>query len=319
MPITLSVRNADLVRFRFALSPIWETLAAVRTLLLPARHAVQLPWLRAVEAHRGDAAASVLAALLPERGYVPDFLTPPPTSPLACIDEELARVRRTPRGRVVAELRRATGRRAHPQLQRWIEEPARGAHEAADLIEKWWQRIVAQDWARIRDTLDADIAYRAGRMTQGGLAAVTEDLHVSVGWADSRLTVAGASGRGVLGGRGLVLMPSVFGWPSVKVILDRPWQPTLIYPARGVGDLWQPAVRTTDSSLAALLGPTRARVLAAVGEPISTTNLAARLGMSPATVSSHLGVLRRAGLLAAHRVGHQVRYSRSALGHQLVL
>ena len=47
-----------------------------------------------------------------------------------------------------------------------------------------------------------------------------------------------------LDGEGLVLMPSAFKWDQVVTVIDPPWQPTLIYPARGIGNLWQPpAVR----------------------------------------------------------------------------
>ena len=38
--------------------------------------------------------------------------------------------------------------------------------------------------------------------------------------------------------RGLLLIPSVFAWPKVLLVTAEPWQPTVIYPARGVGMLW---------------------------------------------------------------------------------
>jgi hypothetical protein len=39
----------DLLRCRFALSPLWETLAATRTLIEPQRQVHHLPWLRQVQ------------------------------------------------------------------------------------------------------------------------------------------------------------------------------------------------------------------------------------------------------------------------------
>ena len=36
MPITLTVEAADLLHYRFASSPVWETLGAIRTLVHPA-------------------------------------------------------------------------------------------------------------------------------------------------------------------------------------------------------------------------------------------------------------------------------------------
>jgi hypothetical protein len=52
-----------------------------------------------------------LLALLPERGYAPDFLTPPPSSPIANLDAELESVRLTPRARVAEEIDRALATR----------------------------------------------------------------------------------------------------------------------------------------------------------------------------------------------------------------
>ena len=36
-----------------------------------------------------------------------------------------------------------------------------------------------------------------------------------------------------------MLVPSVFQWERPAVIYDAPWQPTLLYPARGVALLWE--------------------------------------------------------------------------------
>lgn len=317
MPITLRVDAADVLRCRFAISPVWETLAAVRTLLDPGRHAVNLPWLRASTGHQADARASELALLLPRHGYSPDFLTPAPLTPLTSIEEELARVRETPPERAAAELARLADS-SQPRVRRLLDDPARAIDTLATMVEQWWHRLLAPDWNRIRATLDGDIAYRANRVAQGGMELVVTDLHVDVRWSAGTIVVAGDDRRRDLAGLGLVFVPSVFAWPAVAVITDPPWQPTLIYPARGVGALWTRATATAPDHLAALLGRTRAAILCALTEPISTTHLASRLGLSPATVSGHLGVLRRAGLATAHRAGHQMRYARSTLGHQLV-
>jgi DNA-binding transcriptional ArsR family regulator len=108
-------------------------------------------------------------------------------------------------------------------------------------------------------------------------------------------------------------MPSAFSWPGVVLVLDQPWQPTLIYPARGIAGLWQPPATQPPVALARLLGRTRAKLLLTLAEPASTAVLARRLGQSPSGVSEHLAALRDAGLLTSHRVGHQVLYERTPL------
>ena len=61
-------------------------------------------------------------------------------------------------------------------------------------------------------------------------------------------------------------MPSAYAWPVVAAIVDGPWQPTLVYPARGVAELW--AVPTPPPrALARLLGQTRALLLVSLEPP----------------------------------------------------
>src|SRR5690606_4387762 len=121
-----------------------------------------------------------------------------------------------------------------------------------------------------------------------------------------------------LDGRGLVLVPSVFVWPLVASKTDEPWQPTVRYPARGVGTLWERGTPAAPEALAAVLGRSRARLLAALAAPASTTELSRRMGMSPGGVSEHLSALRNAGLVTAARVGRSVLYVRTTLGDELM-
>jgi DNA-binding transcriptional ArsR family regulator len=100
-------------------------------------------------------------------------------------------------------------------------------------------------------------------------------------------------------------------------MVDPPWQPSLIYPPRGVGDLWAPP-RRDDGALSALLGPRRATILATLDREASTTALSRRLGASAAGVSEHLAVLRGAGLVRARRQGREVLYARTAAGDALL-
>jgi DNA-binding transcriptional ArsR family regulator len=103
-------------------------------------------------------------------------------------------------------------------------------------------------------------------------------------------------------------------------MFDEPWQPALIYTPRGLGSLWAPAAEGDGDgeALAALLGRRRAAILATLGTPAATSDLARRLGASPAGVNEHLGVLRRAGLVRAARDGRRVLYSRTPTGDALL-
>jgi DNA-binding transcriptional ArsR family regulator len=92
----------------------------------------------------------------------------------------------------------------------------------------------------------------------------------------------------------------------------------VIYPARGIADLWLAPDRRPSEALGDLLGRTRAELLLALAEPATTSGLARRHALSASVVSSHLGSLRRAGLASAHRSGREVWYEATPLGQALV-
>ena len=58
------------------------------------------------------------------------------------------------------------------------------------------------------------------------------------------------------------------------MIYDAPWQPTLLYPARGVALLWEAERPQPGAALAGVLGSTRAQVLVTLDAPRTTTELA---------------------------------------------
>ncbi|MDA2813824.1 DUF5937 family protein [Nocardiopsis sp. RSe5-2] len=314
--------HEDLMRCRFAVSPLWEAFAAAHTLLEPDRHGLHLPWVRRARLPEGTDLAG-FRLLVPRPGYVPDFLTPAPEGPLTSVEGELARVRATPPGQVGAELRQCLldPRRRLPRdaVDGLLRDPAATRDALADLLEVFWHHLVRPHWSRMRALLDADIAERARRLSEGGLERLMEGLDARLRWDGRALAVHGPSAPEELHleGRGLVLMPSVFVWPELILISDEPWQPTLVYPARGVGDLWSPPARRPPEALAGALGRTRATLLLALAEPDTTTGLAARLEMSPGSVSGHLTALRAVGLLESWRVGRRVLYARTPLGTAL--
>ncbi|RNG27436.1 ArsR/SmtB family transcription factor [Streptomyces botrytidirepellens] len=325
MPLHLRFGKDDLLRCRFAVSPLGQTHEAVRTLRRRERHGYHLPWLRRVRDAVAGLDLSELWLLMPVRGgYTPDFLGRPPEEPYASFEDELARVRATDADTAHRELSRSLactrGAAATPAGAAMLDDPAGAVHRLADLTEKAWRLLVEPDWPRLRSLLEADIAYRSRQLADGGLERLFADLRPGLAWADGTLRVRTryqAVMNQELGGRGVLLMPSVFVWPDVVSGFAPPWQPTVIYPARGVGRLWREPDAGAAQALGRLLGANRAAVLAALEEPASTTALAHRLGLAPSSVSAHLTVLRAAGLLVSRRRGHQVLYERTPLGMTL--
>ena len=318
MPITF--RITDPASCRWAISPLRETLSAVRLLREPHRQGYHQPWLRSVAPALAELDLTPLSQVMPPRKYNPDFLIPAPPGPTAQFADELAVVRRTPYARVRTELTRCLrqqhGRHLPPQAQALVDHPVQARNLLADTLAACWTRLIEPWWPRIRDVLAGDIAYRSRQLADGGLAAVLSDLHPKIHWHHPTLEVdLPAPGyRDVEAG--LVFMPSTFEWPNVGVILDPPLLPTIDYPARGIAALWEPR-SAPPAPLARLIGQTRATLLAALTEPTSTTALARTCTLPISTVSEHLKTLREAGLITTHRTGRYQTHTRTPLGTQL--
>lgn len=319
MPYTF--RITDPASCRWAISPLRETLSAVRMLRQPHRQGYHQPWLRAVAPALDELDLTPLLQVMPTALYSPDFLVPSPQGPNQRFADELALVRATPVRQVRAELSRCLrnqhGSRLPPPAQALVDHPLRARDLLADTVSACWERLISPWWQRIRDVLDGDIAYRARQLADGGLAAVLSDLHPKVHWRHPELVVDSLndSFRDVED-VGLVLMPSTFEWPGVGVVMDKPWLPTIDYGARGIAALWEPR-SDPPAPLARLIGETRAILLAALTEPTSTTALARRCALPNSTVSEHLTVLRDAGLVTTHRTGRYLQHTRTPLGTQL--
>ena len=316
--------HEDLVRTRFAISPLFDLIWSTDVLRDPAGHSLHLPWARAARRRLEGFDYELLDVLATssQRGYVPDFLAPPPTTPLAELGDELARVRATPPERVAARDRLALrgGRRCRPRSRgRCSTIPRAASTSSPTVMAGYFERAIAPWWQEIRAALESDILHRARRLTAGGAIEVFADLHPQVRWREGVLEVDRRHDQDVdLRGRGLLLVPAAFAWPRVFAMTDEPWQPALVYTPRGLGTLWAPPADGDREALADLLGRRRAAILATLGTPAATSDLAARLGASPAGVNEHLGVLRRAGLVRAARDGRRVLYSRTPAGDALL-
>jgi uncharacterized protein DUF5937/helix-turn-helix protein len=311
---------ADLARVRFAISPLVELRHSRRVLEDPGAQALHLPWV--IEARRAlaDLDLAPLRALDPADVYSPDFISPPPTSPLAELEDELARIAATPTEQVRAEIRRSyRSTRTPAALEPLVRDPQAGVAALVELLRAYWDRALAPHWSRLRALLEGDVLHRARQIADGGAERLFADVDPAVSWTEGVLRIDKRFDETLdLEDRGLLFVPSVFTWPRVVLITDPQWQPTIIYPARGVGTLWDPDRPAPPQALAGVLGRVRASVLTALDRPRSTTDLARALGVSAGGVSQHLGALRAAGLVQGHRVGRVVLYLRSPAGDTLV-
>jgi hypothetical protein len=321
--VTLHLGPEDVANLRFAISPLMELHNSVRALEHPEAKALHLPWVAATRERVGGIDMALLQALQPRKAYTPDFVDPPPRSPLGELEQELEAMLATPPEQVRRELRRAyagpPARELPAVLEPLLADPRRELPALADLFRAYWERALAPHWPRIRALLEGDVLYRARQLADGGAQRLFADIHPEVSFAEETLRIdMPFEVTADLAGRGMVFVPSAFTWPRPAASIEPPYPPFLVYPARGVGGLWEPGRAAPPAALAALLGARRATVLTALSAPRSTTELARALELSPGSVSQHLSVLRDAGLVHGHRVGRAVLYVRSQLGEDLV-
>lgn len=321
--VSIGLSAGAVASIRFSVSCLWEVLASVRVLRDTGDHAVHLPWVRRVREPLVEAAligpgAGLLWQLVPAApAYVPDFLTPPAAGLTPDLESELAVLRATPAAAVRADLDLLPGSRS-PAIRDLYGDPSTGLHRIADEITRYWRIALAADWPRIRMVLEAEVYHRARRLAEDGTAGLLNDLHDRVRWEADTLSINQryCMAADVPDGGGLVLIPSVFVWPSVLSVAAGDL-PQLAYPARGVATLWERAP-DPPAALAAVIGRGRARLLAEMRTPVSTTELARRTGISAGGVSQHLGVLRAAGLVVTHRSGRAVLNARTAVADALL-
>jgi DNA-binding transcriptional ArsR family regulator len=317
--LTLEFAPIDLARVRFSVSPLTELWQSVRALQSPVARTMHLPWVTAAGACLDAGEIAILQALQPPSGINPDFIHPPPRGPAPALESELEEMATTPPDRVRRELSEAyCGRRVPAVLDPFIQRPDEALAELSQLLRTYWDRALAPHWGRIKAALDGDILQRSYQSACYGAQVVLGGLDDRVTYDDERLLFDNNwTGSQSLGGQGLLLIPSVFIWPLIALVHEAPWQPTVIYPALGSGLLWEPATLSS-TALGELIGSRRASVLASLDVPSSTTELARRFGASPGSVSQHLSVLQRAGLVHRRRVGRTVLYRRSQIGDSLV-
>ena len=224
---------------------------------------------------------------------------------------------------IVRSLRETPGAAGSATGRLLLGDPDQVLQLLTGLIRAAWTTLIEPVWPQVRALLEADVAFQSRRLAEGGLDRLFAELHPMLRWQDNVLTrVRGEDDHRDLDGEGLVLMPSAFKWQEVVVIVDPPWQPTVVYPVRGLGTLWSSwSSRSSRSesadgtvALARLIGRTRAALLTGLDSPASTQLLAHRYALAPGTVSEHLTILRDAGFVVGERHRHEIRYRRTELG-----
>jgi DNA-binding transcriptional ArsR family regulator len=316
--IRIKLNEDDLSRTRLAMSPLWELVASLCVLhddKPPLEHA---EWIvRTRRALRGVQLGPV-ADPFAGRRVIPDFVAPIPDEPSPDLDAELERMRATDRDVIRADIADCYGDDVPPPWDAFLGRPREMLDRLADGLHVYWETVLADDWPRLRSVLEGDVLGRARSLALSGPEAVLEELHPRMRWRPPTIELDKPFEENQFEGRSLVLIPLVFAKSVLIANQSREQVVALGYQARGTAELGAPEPEGGDGRLDLLLGAGRATVLRALEQPATTTELARRLSYAPSTVSAHLDVLSRAGLIDRHRVRRSVFYGLNATGRSLV-
>jgi DNA-binding transcriptional ArsR family regulator len=178
---------------------------------------------------------------------------------------------------------------------------------------------IAPQLPMIAIAVEPVVAKHNDTVANDGFEKLIPQLHGSLSWSAPVLSVdmPHVNRDLYLRGRGLRLVPSFFCWKHPIMLQDPALPPVLVYPARHDLARQEVVVRRPDRAraVADLIGKTRAQVLLGIsGGACSTSELAARVGISKASASEHARVLHDTGLVTTHRVGSSVRHMLNQVG-----
>ncbi|MFD7895692.1 ArsR/SmtB family transcription factor [Streptomyces sp. NPDC059743] len=317
------------VRMAAGPDPLWETILSFHRIRDRRGPLVFGEWRKETRTRlKGETVP--ISALVPRRGYFPDFLTP--IEGRAGFETGLDALRATPPERVRAELallavgRAGTGHHGaghlgaghHGAGQEGGYEPGAGRLGAlVDALRTYHRAAIEPYWPHIRARTEADRALRGRALLDGGADELLGTLPPMLRWRSPVLEADYPVDRELrLDGRGLLLQPSFFCRGTPVVHRDPTLPPVLVYP---VTHSDAPAVTERPGpSLGRLVGHTRSAVLRAIEHGSTTSELARRTGVSLASASQHACVLREAGLVVTLRHGNAVLHTLTPLGAALL-
>jgi DNA-binding transcriptional ArsR family regulator len=332
-------------RVAFAYSPLLEAALSLHVLVEPKHHPLQHEWVRAMRALKPAIRREIAAFSFLYRGTLSDVFLPSPGDEYRDFAHELERLATLDEHTLAYELTRplydhggAEPRDPHldePEVRdavvanaathgagslriakQLVEDPVAVARRLTALLEKYWEAAFAAEWERLEPTLATAVAQAGRQIANEGvyafLVGLAPQLRVDARAEEFGIDVRHDHRVEIGGGANLVLAPSYFVWPHVRVNCDPPWPLTLVYPA---GFVLGAARRELPSgellrSLRAVADGTRLRALKLIAQrPRSTQELARLIGITEAGLSKHLRLLAQAGLLTTRREGYYVLYS----------
>jgi len=324
----------DIARTRLATAPdpLWELVLSVQMLRGQRGDLLFSGWRRqtATALRQRNLTSRTLAEdmrllmqLCPEIGYFPDFLNP--ADAMRGLDHGLEAVRRTPKGVLYRDMTflAASKKRQGEPLSARAADLARGDPAALDILTRtmsdYYQLAISPHSRMIESAIGHDRNTRLLAFTEGGVEGLLKSMRPMLQWEAGQLSVPQHRDQEIhLGGRGLTLIPSYFCVNQPMTMFDPDLPPVLIYPVPRSAESFASLDGQRRTALASLIGHTRAAMLESIGDGGTTTDLARRVGVSPASASEHAAILRAAHLIRSRREGNRMMHELTSLGLSLL-
>jgi len=183
------------------------------------------------------------------------------------------------------------------------------------MLESYWAAAFENEWRRIEREIALSVEFAGAELAAGGIYGFLDSLRLEVRTdrAAGRFSFARLHEHVVEIGPGdqLVLNPSYYLWPHVRVNCEAPWPYAVAYPtpfSRRRARVRIPPAELVEP-LRALAHDIRLEIVRLVAEkPRTTQELAPLLRLTESAVSKHLHRLSDAGVLSARRDGYYVLY-----------
>ena len=341
MPVVISLQGAVPADVAVGLSPLAELMACLHSIAEPEHHLAVRQWLERVRAELSTESQSLIAVYSPLWTRMRCRLLMPLEPPLGLtLEQELARLealslddfvmgaapsvhggvfdthglltdRAVREAYILSSERRSFSR---GELARSLfQTPERTRSGLLELLRRCAAEFFDAEWARVRHRLESECTRVRARVQALPLPEALASLSPNATVGHNPPSVAYdklQSLRADLRGRRCLLVPSAHTRPHLIVRDDPPYPLVVHFPVENTGrQSEQATLAQVRLRLSILSDPARLSLCRhLVNEPITTSDLAARTGMTLPQVSRHLGRLREAGLLTSRRDGRQIHH-----------
>jgi DNA-binding transcriptional ArsR family regulator len=324
--IQIQLNSGTLENIRYGYSPLLEVALSYQVLTGYKYLPPSQVWLENARQVLHNREFPFLDALVPPCLYLADLLTPAPTSAADTLESQLEDLRQLSPETIRQQMETVIlyGHRT-PVQQFYMVDPHGAIECLIEEIRTYWHLLIAPTWSQARGVLEQDMLHRARHQALHGISQTLGTLTPDLTYSQFTITIDRANRPPFeqtefrLDDAPLYLIPSIFKQDcGVSWQMETGWSPMIAYSARGQGLIQKPRLPEPEKQLIQAFGASRARLLLALREPVTTLELSHRLHMASSSISQQLKRLRAAGLVESQRSGQYVYYRLSRKGENLI-